>query len=114
MRRLQTFAAFVLLLAVMGCANQHPMQQWAMGTEAYNSALEMLIMYRKAGVIDDEEYMEVERIRRAAALALDSFEVAALNDSPNTADYLEAFNNALDQLLLIQLQNKREAAFNGN
>lgn len=100
MRRTINAAALVALLLtaglLSGCASS-PSRKWATMTRVYTTTFDAVGDQYEAGRIDDEELLQIRRVRLPASAALDAvYESIITGDDAATESWLERTADLLD------------------
>lgn len=98
-RRMLMWSVAVLLVAVAGC--QTPRQRLRAAQETYQAVADSLITARQAGLIGDDGWQQVKKCFQTGADVLEKWKFALLAGA-NPVALIEAWNQALDDLLKIQ------------
>ena len=106
LRRWIAFAAMVAVLSVASGCQRTPRQMYRDTSLAYQSTLNVLLEYKRAGLMDRQTAEKLADGAEVAQAALDAWGNALANDLP-PAEAIASFTRAWTQLYLVRQQIER-------
>jgi len=113
---MKRFTGILLVFICIGCAITRPItpeKSWQIAADTYLSTMRLMVEYRADGLIDDDDYAAIEKVRITTRMALNLLGAAAsLNNATLSNQARIDFASAIDDLIKT-LEAARKEKING-